>query len=122
MHATEANLFSPLKRYSVQRLGKKVTFVCHIFIVPKNVNSVFFFLTVCVINILDAVRFMTSAMIKPWSRAAITRNGRRIPDLDALVVVRIPLVAWTTMWHEISRDLIFDNFTGVFTIRINKPV
>lgn len=72
------------------------------------------FLTVCVINILDAVRLMTSAMIKPWRTAAITRNGRRMTDLDALVVVRISLVAWRSNFRQ------FHGF--IFKIPINKPL
>lgn len=77
------------------------------------------FLTACVINILDAARLMTSAMIEPWKRT-VGRIRIGMTDLDALVVVRIFLVAWTTTWHEISRDPIFENFNSRFFLRSAK--
>ena len=87
MHATEAKV-----RVTIEAIFHAATWeeCLRSISIFSSFRETSCFLTVCVFNILDAVGLMTSAMIKPWPTAAITRNGRRMTaDLDALIVVRI---------------------------------
>ena len=63
---------------------------------------------------------MTSAMIEPWE-TAVARNGIGISDMNALVVVRISFSCIASKWHEILRDLIFENFNVFPTILKKNP-
>jgi len=64
------------------------------------------FLTVYVINIVDAVWLMTSAMIEPWE-TAVARNGIGISDMNALVVVRI---SFSCMDYQVAWNFAGSNF------------